>query len=67
MTDLQPSIQPLAHQQALPDSLEEAIVQAQSATKAALAAGYTRLSIEILFPELKVMPIAQQLDRKSVV
>ena len=60
MTDPQPSIQPLAHQQALPDSLEEAIVQAQSATKAALAAGYTRLSIEILFPELKVMPIAQQ-------
>lgn len=44
----------------LPNSLEEAIVQAQAATKAALAAGYTRLSIELLFPELKVMPIAQQ-------
>jgi Domain of unknown function (DUF1995) len=44
----------------LPDSLEEAIVQAQAATKAALEAGYTRLSVEVLFPELKVMPIAQQ-------
>jgi Domain of unknown function (DUF1995) len=45
---------------ALPDSLEEAIVQAQASTQAALEAGYTRLSVEVLFPELKVMPIAQQ-------
>ncbi len=47
-------------QQALPNSLEDAIVQAQTATQSALEAGYTRLSIELLFPELKVMPIAQQ-------
>jgi hypothetical protein len=44
----------------LPDSLDEAIVQAQVSTKAALEAGYKRLSVEVLFPELKVMPIAQQ-------
>jgi hypothetical protein len=44
----------------LPDSLEDAIVQAQAATQAALTAGYPRLSVEVLFPELKVMPIAQQ-------
>jgi hypothetical protein len=44
----------------LPNSLEDAIVQAQASTQAALAAGYTRLSVEVLFPELKVMPIAQQ-------
>jgi Domain of unknown function (DUF1995) len=55
MTEMQPP-----PQQALPDSLDDAIVQAQVATQAALAAGYTRLSIELLFPELKVMPIAQQ-------
>lgn len=44
----------------LPDSLEDAIVQAQASTQAALEAGYTRLSVEVLFPELRVMPIAQQ-------
>ncbi|MGI0492741.1 DUF1995 family protein [Alkalinema pantanalense CENA528] len=44
---------------ALPNTLEDAIVQAQDATKAAITAGYTRLSVEFLFPELKVMPIAQ--------
>jgi hypothetical protein len=44
----------------LPDTLEAAIAQAQTATQAALQAGYTRLSVELLFPELKVMPVAQQ-------
>jgi hypothetical protein len=56
MTEIQTPPQP----QALPNSLEDAVVQAQAATKAALAAGYTRVSIEMIFPELKVMPIAQQ-------
>jgi hypothetical protein len=46
--------------QQLPSSLEDAIVQAQAATKSALGAGYTKLSVEIFFPELKIMPIAQQ-------
>lgn len=44
----------------LPKTLEDAIVQAQQATQAAIADGYTRLQVELLFPELKFMPIAQQ-------
>lgn len=44
----------------LPSTLDDAIAQAQTATQAAIAAGYTRLQIEILFPELKPMPIAEQ-------
>jgi hypothetical protein len=44
----------------LPNTLEDAIVQAQAATQAAIAAGYQRLSVELLFPELKAMPVAQQ-------
>lgn len=44
----------------LPQSLEEAIAQAQAATRAALAAGYPRLQIELLFPELKPLPVAEQ-------
>ena len=44
----------------LPKTLEEAIVQAREATSAALADGYTRLQVELLFPELKAMPAAQQ-------
>jgi hypothetical protein len=43
----------------LPESLEEAIAQAREATISALADGYTRLLVEILFPELKGMPIAK--------
>ncbi|MGF1536631.1 MAG: DUF1995 family protein [Elainellaceae cyanobacterium] len=43
----------------LPQNLDEAIVQARGATQAALADGYQRLQVELLFPELKVMPIAQ--------
>jgi Domain of unknown function (DUF1995) len=44
----------------LPDTLEAAIAQSVEATKAALAAGRTQLQVEILFPELKPMPVAQQ-------
>jgi hypothetical protein len=44
----------------LPNNLDEAIAQAQVATQAALEDGYTRLQVELAFPELKVMPVAQQ-------
>lgn len=44
----------------LPDSLDEAIAQARGATQAAIAAGYTRLQVELLLPELKPMPTALQ-------
>jgi len=44
----------------LPQTLEDAIAQAKSATEAALAAGYSRLQVELLFPELKPMPVAEQ-------
>ncbi|AFY49789.1 protein of unknown function (DUF1995) [Nostoc sp. PCC 7524] len=44
----------------LPNTLEDAIAQAREATKAALADGYTRLQVELLFPELKFMPVAEQ-------
>lgn len=44
----------------LPQDLNEAIAQAQAATQAALAAGLNRLQIELVFPELKMMPVAQQ-------
>jgi Domain of unknown function (DUF1995) len=44
----------------LPNTLEDAIVQAQAATHAAIAAGYPRITVELLFPELKSMPMAQQ-------
>ncbi|AKG21749.1 DUF1995 family protein [Calothrix sp. 336/3] len=44
----------------LPKTLEDAIAQAQAATQAALADGYTRLQIDLLFPELKIMPVAKE-------
>ncbi|MGB3516564.1 MAG: DUF1995 family protein [Elainellaceae cyanobacterium] len=44
----------------LPKSLEEAIAEAMVATQAALEDGYTRLQVELVFPELRMMPIAQQ-------
>jgi hypothetical protein len=44
----------------LPQTLEEAVEQAKVATKAALDDGYTRLQVELQFPELKMLPIAQQ-------
>ena len=44
----------------LPKTLEDAVLQAQQATNAAIADGYTRLQVELLFPELKLMPVALQ-------
>jgi Domain of unknown function (DUF1995) len=44
----------------LPNTLEDAIAQAQVSTQAALQAGYPRVAVELLFPELKPMPVAQQ-------
>lgn len=44
----------------LPNTLEDAIAQSREATKAALADGYSRLQVELLFPELKFMPVAEQ-------
>jgi hypothetical protein len=44
----------------LPNSLDEAVAQAQAATQSALDAGYSRLQVELLFPELKPMPVAEQ-------
>lgn len=43
-----------------PTTLDDAIAQAQSATQAALEAGYTRLQVEIAIPELKPMEPAHQ-------
>ncbi len=44
----------------LPTTLEAAIAQAREATQAAIAAGYSRLQVELLLPELKPMPAAFQ-------
>lgn len=44
----------------LPKSLEDAVAQSIAATQAAIADGYTRLQVELLFPELKPLPVAQQ-------
>lgn len=43
----------------IPTSLEEAIAQAQQAAKAAVEDGYQRLWVELVIPELKVMPVAE--------
>lgn len=44
----------------LPKTLEDAIAQSREAVKAALADGLTWLQVELLFPELKFMPVAEQ-------
>lgn len=44
----------------LPQTLEAAIAQAREATQAAIADGCSRLKVELLFPELKPMPVAEQ-------
>jgi hypothetical protein len=44
----------------LPKTLEEAIAQSREATKAAIADGYSRVLVELVFPELKAMPVVQQ-------
>jgi hypothetical protein len=46
--------------QAVPNSLEAAIVQAQVATRAAIQDGVPRCLVELVYSELKVMPVAQQ-------
>ncbi|WOD40452.1 DUF1995 family protein [Nodosilinea sp. E11] len=45
---------------AVPASLEEAIVQARSATQAAIQAGIPRMMVELVYSELKGLPVAQQ-------
>lgn len=44
----------------LPDGLDEAIAQAKDATIAALADGWTRIQVELVIPELKIMPVAEK-------
>lgn len=44
----------------LPTSIDDAIVQAQAATQAAIQAGYTRIQIELMLPELKPMEPTRQ-------
>ncbi len=44
----------------IPQTLEDAIVQAKQATQAALTDGCTRLQVELVFSELKPMPVAEQ-------
>ena len=44
----------------LPKTLEEAIEQAKVSTQAAINDSYKRLQVEIVFPELKTMPVAAQ-------
>ncbi|MCU0569551.1 MAG: DUF1995 family protein [Oculatellaceae cyanobacterium Prado106] len=44
----------------LPKDLDEAIAQARTATAAALAAGLTRLQVEWVFQELRMMPVAEK-------
>lgn len=44
----------------LPKDLDEAIAQSCQATIAAIADGYQRLQVELVFPELKVQAIAEQ-------
>jgi hypothetical protein len=44
----------------LPQTLEQAIAQAKEATVAAIKDGCTKLQVELLFPELKSLPVAQQ-------
>lgn len=44
----------------IPHSISEATEQAKTATQAALEDGYSRLQIEMVIPELKQQPIAQQ-------
>lgn len=45
-----------------PKSLEESVAQAQEATKAAIADGYTRIQIELIIPEIALK--AQALGRE---
>ncbi|MGP1375206.1 MAG: DUF1995 family protein [Almyronema sp.] len=44
----------------LPKTLEAAIAQAQTATQNAIQAGLSRIVVDLAFPELQIMPVAQQ-------
>ncbi|MEO1401140.1 MAG: DUF1995 family protein [Cyanobacteria bacterium J06635_1] len=44
----------------IPTTLEAATEQAKAATKAAIQSGLTRLQVEMVIPELKQQPIAEQ-------
>jgi hypothetical protein len=44
----------------LPKTLEDAIAQSCDAVKSALADGMNRIQVELLFPELKFMTVAEQ-------
>ncbi|MBD0336576.1 MAG: DUF1995 family protein [Cyanobacteria bacterium Co-bin13] len=43
----------------LPTSLEDAIAQAKAATRIAIQDGVPRLLVELVYPELKAMPVAE--------
>lgn len=45
---------------AIPNSLEEAIVQSRQATRLAIENGVPRLLVEFVYPELEGMPVAEQ-------
>ena len=44
----------------VPESLEAAIAQARTATQAAIKAGVPRMMVELVYSELKGMPVAEQ-------
>jgi len=44
----------------LPQTLPEAIAQAQRATQQAIAQGETRLLVELWLPEVKPMPLVRE-------
>jgi hypothetical protein len=44
----------------LPQNLEESIAQAQVAAQAAITAGHDKITVEIIYPELRFMGVAEQ-------
>jgi hypothetical protein len=44
----------------IPNTLEAAIAQARIATQAAIQNGVPRMMVELVYPELKAMPVAEQ-------
>jgi hypothetical protein len=44
----------------VPTTLDEAVAQARGAAQAAIQAGVPRFTVELVYPELKGMPIAEQ-------
>ncbi|MEM9505803.1 MAG: DUF1995 family protein, partial [Cyanobacteria bacterium P01_E01_bin.43] len=45
---------------AVPRSIEAAVEQAKTATRAAIEAGIPRIVVDLNIPELKALPIAEQ-------